>query len=438
MKDKIGIVGAGLVGSLLAVILKKKGFQVQVFEKRSDPRKSSVDAGRSINLALSHRGIQPLKLAGVYETIAPFLIPMKGRMMHDETGKLTFQPYGKEGQFINSVSRAQLNQLLIESAEEAGVEVLFDHKCVDIDFDSNIISFENESSFNCDLIVGTDGAFSAVRKKLQFTDRFNFSQHYIEHGYKELCINPKNGEFGLEPNYLHIWPRGNFMLIALPNNDKTFTCTLFFPFEGSPSFEELTGKAEVEAFFTKYFRDAKTHMPDITDQYFNNPTSSLITTKCEPWHKNRTILLGDAAHAIVPFYGQGMNSGFEDVRLFIEMAESENWDWKKVLPDYSAKRKKDADAISELALYNFIEMRDHVGDPNFLKRKKLEAQIQERYPKEWIPLYSMVTFSNMPYSEALRLGKIQKKIMDDVLENEASEINLPEIIERFNTLKRGG
>ena len=227
------------------------------------------------------------------------------------------------------------------------------------------------------------------------------------------------------------------MLIALPNNDGTFTCTLFFPFEGSPSFAELNTKDEVNAFFDKYFKDAKDLIPDLADEFFTNPTSSLVTTKCEPWHKNNTILLGDAAHAIVPFYGQGMNSGFEDVRLFVEMAEEKNWMWDQILPVYSSTRKKDADAISELALHNFIEMRDHVGDPDFLRRKKLEAQIQEQYPKEWIPLYSMVTFSDLPYSEALRLGKIQKKVMDEFL-NQSEEISFIEVIARFNTLKKDG
>ncbi|WP_436517922.1 FAD-dependent oxidoreductase [Ekhidna sp. To15] len=437
MKDKISIVGAGLVGSLLAVILKQKGFHVQVFEKRKDPRTSGVSEGRSINLALSDRGIRPLKLAGVYEKIEPYLIPMNGRMMHDQAGELTFQSYGKEGQFINSVSRGQLNKLLIESAEQAGVEVFFDHKCSDIQFDTNTIFFENGKQIESNLIVGTDGAFSAIRKKLQFTDRFNFSQHYIEHGYKELEIKPKEGGFRLEPNYLHIWPRGNFMLIALPNADKTFTCTLFFPFEGSPSFAALTTKEEVDAFFKEYFSDAQELIPDLSDQFFKNPTSSLVTTKCEPWHKQRSILLGDAAHAIVPFYGQGMNSGFEDVRLFVEMAEEMSWEWDKILPAYSSTRKKNADAISELALHNFIEMRDHVADPDFLRRKELESKIQERYPAEWIPLYSMVTFSDIPYSEALRLGKLQKKVMDEVLKLETSEVNYEKIIDRFNALKKG-
>ncbi len=438
MKDKISIVGAGLVGSLLAVILKQKGFEVQVFEKRKDPRKSEVQEGRSINLALSQRGIKPLKLAGVYDTIAPYLIPMHGRMMHDEIGNLTFQPYGKEGQFINSVSRAQLNELLITSAENAGVEVFFDHRCEAFDFETNTISFDNGTSSKSDLIIGTDGAFSSIRKRLQLTDRFNFSQHYIEHGYKELCIEPKDDEFRLEPNNLHIWPRGNFMLIALPNNDKTFTCTLFFPFEGDPSFDTLNSKEAVQAFFEKYFKDTLDLIPDLADQFFTNPTSSLVTTKCDPWNKNRSILLGDAAHAIVPFYGQGMNSGFEDVRLFVEMSEEMNWDWDQILPKYSSMRKKDADAISELALHNFIEMRDHVADPKFLRRKKLEARIQEKYPEDWIPLYSMVTFSDIPYSEALRLGKIQKKIMDEVLSKPDSELNLEQVISQFNALKKVG
>lgn len=434
MKDKISIVGAGLVGSLLAIILEQKGFQVQVFEKRKDPRKSKKSEGRSINLALSHRGIKTLKLAGVYDTIAPYLIPMNGRMMHDESSRLTSQPYGKEGQFINSVSRAQLNELLVKKAEEAGVEFFFDHKCTKVELKTNTLSFRNGKQVVSDLIIGADGAFSAIRKRLQYTSRFNFSQHYIEHGYKELTIEPKDNDFQLAPNYLHIWPRGNFMLIALPNNDKSFTCTLFFPFEGSPSFAELTDDSKVASFFEEYFPDARALIPNLTEQFFHNPTSSLITTKCNPWHKERAILLGDAAHAIVPFYGQGMNSGFEDVRLFVEMAEEMNWNWDRILPAYSAHRKKDADAISELALYNFIEMRDHVSDPNFLRRKKLEAEIQGQYPETWIPLYSMVTFSDIPYSEALRLGKIQRKVMDEVLQEE--KVDFKKIIDRLNVLKQ--
>jgi len=435
MKDKISIVGAGLVGSLLGLALKQKGFEVSLYEKRNDPRKSKVAEGRSINLALSRRGILPLQRSGVFEKIESFLIPMKGRMMHDERGTLSFQPYGKEGQYINSVSRAQLNRLLVESAEEIGVEVYFEHACKDVDFDTSTLTFLNGDAVKSDVIVGTDGAFSAIRRKMQLTDRFNFSQHYIEHGYKELTIHSKDGDFALEPNYLHIWPRGNFMLIALPNNDKTFTCTLFFPFDGDPSFEALETIGDIIPFFEKYFKDVLDLIPDLENQFEQNPTSSLVTIQSFPWHRNKTILLGDASHAIVPFYGQGMNSGFEDVRLFIEMAEKKNWQWDKVLPSFSNSRKKDADAISELALHNFVEMRDHVGDPNFLRRKKLESKIQEAYPNEWVPLYSMVTFSDMPYSEALRLGKIQKRVMDEFLEDDPENLDFGEVINRFNTLK---
>ncbi len=435
MKNKISIVGAGLVGSLLALLLKQKGFSVEIFEKRSDPRKAEVAEGRSINLALSDRGIKPLKMAGIFEKIQPYLIPMNGRMMHDEENNLTSQPYGKEGQFINSVSRAKLNEILIEEAEKEGVQVFFDHRCETIDFEANTIVFENGKSSTSDLIIGADGAFSSIRKKLQFTDRFNYSQHYIEHGYKELSIDPIDGNFALEPNFLHIWPRGNFMLIALPNSDKSFTCTLFFPFEGKPSFDSLKDKEDVKNFFQSYFPDAYELIPNIVEQFESNPTSSLITITCDPWDKNRTLIIGDSAHAIVPFYGQGMNSGFEDVSLFIEMSEELNFDWDVILPKYSSFRKKDADAISELALYNFLEMRDHVGDENFLRKKELERQIQEAYPNEWIPLYSMVTFSDMRYSEALRLGKIQRQVMSEFLSQDPENVDFRKVIDRFNALK---
>lgn len=424
-----------MVGSLLTLLLKQKGFNVEVFEKRSDPRKAEVAQGRSINLALSHRGIQPLKQAGIFEKIEPSLIPMRGRMMHNERGELTFQSYGKEDEHINSVSRATLNELLIEEAEKEGVIFHFSKKCQAIDFESSTIYFEDESEANADLIIGSDGAFSSVRQKLQTSDRFNYSQHYIEHGYKELTIEPINEDFGLEPNYLHIWPRGNYMLIALPNCDKTFTCTLFFPFQGDPSFESLGSDKQVKEFFQKNFKDALNLIPNLVGQFSANPTSSLVTVSCSPWNKSRTLIIGDAAHAIVPFFGQGMNSGFEDVRLFVELAEKLDFNWDKILPKYANERKKDADAISELALHNFVEMRDHVADSRFLARKKLESELQSAFPKEWIPLYSMVTFSDIPYSEALRLGKIQKQVIDEAL-SASSALDHAAIIGKFNKLKK--
>lgn len=434
MKDKIIIAGAGLVGSLQALLLKQKGFEVHVYEKRSDPRRSEVAEGRSINLALSHRGIQPLKQANVFDRIEPSLIPMKGRMMHSESGELSVQPYGKDGQHINSVSRAMLNEALIQAAEEEGTHFSFDHRCEAIDFETNVVHFSNGSTDKGDLIIGSDGAFSAVRKRFQMLDRFNYSQHYIEHGYKELRMDPVNGDFALDPNYLHIWPRGNFMLIALPNRDKTFTCTLFFPFEGEPSFASLSDEEKVSDFFSAYFADAVDLIPELVSQYEANPTSSLVTISCEPWFKNRSLLIGDSAHAIVPFYGQGMNAGFEDVRLFMEMAELKKYDWDELLPYYSSARKVDADAISELALHNFIEMRDHVGNPNFLRRKKLEAKLQEHYPNDWTPLYSMVTFTDIPYSKALSIGKVQTQVMNEFLDKKESDYQLEDIIGRFSSL----
>lgn len=442
--EKISIVGAGLVGSLTAILLKHRGFDVSVFEKRPDPRTAKGSAGRSINLALSDRGIGALQLAEAFDAVSPLLIPMKGRMIHDTEGNLTVQPYGIEGQHINSVSRALLNKTLLERAEDMGVHVFFDSKCESVNFEESKLSFAHaHEPITSDLIIGTDGAFSAVRQQLQRTDRFSFSQHYIDHGYKELTIQPAGDDFALEPDFLHIWPRGNFMLIALPNNDKSFTCTLFFPFEGAPSFQSLDTADAIETFFTQYFGDALELMPDLVEQFNANPTSSLVTTSCSPWHRNRSMVIGDAAHAIVPFYGQGMNAGFEDARLFVEMAADMDYAWDQVLPRYSATRKKDADAISELALNNFIEMRDHVGDPTFLHRKKLEAALQKAFPEDWIPLYSMVTFSAMPYHKALQLGKLQQRVLEDVLKaaggpdlKPVAEDQYIHIVQRFNDLKK--
>ncbi|MDE0472230.1 MAG: NAD(P)/FAD-dependent oxidoreductase [Ekhidna sp.] len=436
MTDKIGIVGAGLVGSLLGISLKQKGFDISLFEKRKDPRKTKIHEGRSINLALSRRGILALQAVNIFDKIEPLLIPMKGRMVHDVKGELTFQPYGNEGQHINSVSRGRLNQTLIEELEKSGVLINFEHKCERVNFEDSTLEFLHGKKEKFDAILGTDGAFSVVRKQMQQLDRFSFSQHYIDHGYKELNMPPLNDDFAMKPNYLHIWPRGSFMLIALPNQDKTFTCTLFFPFEGDISFNSLIDKDGILSFFDSYFPDVLSLIPDLEEQYQKNPASSLMTIKSCPWHKNRTLLLGDASHAIVPFYGQGMNAGFEDVRLFVEMAEKMNWEWQSIPPAFSSARKPDADAIAELALNNFIEMRDHVGEADFLKRKELEAKLQDAHPEEWIPLYSMVTFSDLSYSEALRLGKIQQKVLDGFLDEGSDKCSYDKIIDRFNTLKK--
>jgi kynurenine 3-monooxygenase len=422
----IAITGAGLVGALLTIFLKKRGYEVSVFERRSDMRLQVEDVGRSINLALSNRGIKSLESVGLAQHVKQIAIPMHGRMMHAVDGELTFQAYGKEGQFINSISRKDLNILLINTAEEAGVKFNFNRRVLDVDLKNTSLTYSIDgatSSQNFDAIVGADGAFSVVRLAMQFTDRFDFSQDYIDHGYKELHIPAGDaGVFKLEKNALHIWPRESFMMIALPNPDGSFTCTLFFPFEGNPSFTTLKTRDNIQNFFKITFPDALALMPDLLHDFESNPTSSLVTMKCYPWARNNTLLLGDAAHAIVPFYGQGMNAGFEDCRILNDLLDQHNDNWNKVVASFQELRKADADAIAQLALDNFIEMRDLVADADFLLRKKIEAKLHTLYPDKWIPLYSMVTFhEDIRYSEAYRIGKKQKALMDKVMEQPGIE-----------------
>ncbi len=438
---KVAIVGAGLVGSLLSIYLAKRGYKVSVYERRMDMRKHQIEGGRSINLALSNRGIRALYEIGLSEVLRKNSIPMHGRMIHDEKGKINFQPYGKSGQFINSVSRGGLNMALMTEAEKCGVEFFFEHRCVHVDFDKTELTLkENEAIYHktYDSIIGADGAFSAVRNAMQFTDRFEYAQSFIEHGYKELRIPPgEKGEFLFEPNALHIWPRESFMLIALPNPSMTFTCTLFLPFEGAVSFSQLTTEDAIHRFFEKYFPDALALMPTLHEDFRDNATSSLVTVRCYPWVKNKTLLMGDASHGIVPFFGQGMNAGFEDCRILNELLDTHDDDWETVLTKFQEQRKPDADAIAQLALDNFVEMRDLVADATFLLQKKIEAKLHELYPDKWIPLYSMVTFhDNLRYSEAYRTGQRQKKIMDEVMqtpniESNWGSLNFEEIVNRL-------
>ncbi len=436
----ITILGAGLVGSLLGIYLSDRGYKVQIYERRADPRKKGYVGGRSINLALSDRGWQALAKAGVEQKIKDIAIPMRGRMMHDTQGKLTFQPYGKDGQAIYSVSRALLNIELINHAEnEANVSFHFNQKCLEVDLEKKIITLENTEngdinseiySVSADFIFGADGSFSPVRLAMQKTDRFNYSQTFLDYGYKELTIPASaDGTHLLEKNALHIWPRGNFMLIALPNTDGSFTCTLFFPYKGEPSFESVNTDNEVLKFLQTYFPDIISLIPDITKAFSTNPTSSLVMVKANPWvYRSDVALIGDAAHAIVPFYGQGMNAGFEDCYVLNEILEKNADNWEISLQEYQESRRPDADAICELALNNFIEMRNLVGDTTFLLRKKIEAKINELYPEKWIPLYSMVTFSpKIRYSEALAIGKKQDKIMAEVMQ-------IPDIQDKWQEL----
>lgn len=421
---QITILGAGLVGSLLSIFLAKKGYQVTIYERRADMRKAGAIGGRSINLALSHRGLKALDAIGIKEKIQESCIPMPGRMIHDLEGNLDFQPYGKEGQFINSVSRGGLNELLVNEAEAQGVKIEFEHRCTDVDFDNASASFDNGSTIQADFLFGADGAFSSLRTAMQKTDRFNYTQEYITAGYKELSMPPTaEGDFALDPGALHIWPRGEYMLIALPNLDKTFTCTLFFPFEGAISFEALKTEADVTAFFNDKFKDAVPHLTNLEKEFFENPTSSLITVRCSPWVKGNTALIGDAAHAIVPFYGQGMNSGFEDCYVFNQLLEKHGDINDALLAEYQSLRIPDGNAIADLALYNFIEMRDKVADEKFILQKKIEKKLNQLHPDKWVPLYSMTTFSDFRYSEAWALGRKQQSIMDKVLEQPGVEEN---------------
>jgi len=422
----MAIAGGGLVGSLLSIYLAQRGHRVSVFERRPDMRKRTLNAGRSINLALSNRGLRALDEVGLTTEIKTAAIPMHGRMIHDRQGKLTYQPYGKEGQFINSISRSNLNMVLMDKAESLGVKFHFENRINAVDFEATRLLIQTPGSGPdddrdenpvFDAIIGADGAFSAVRGSMQITDRFDYSQHYIAHAYKELHIPPtQRGAFQMEKNALHIWPRESFMLIALPNPDGSFTCTLFFPFEGPLSFHSLRTEGDIKKFLKVTFPDAFALMPDAVEIFMSNPPSSLVTVKSFPWTKNKTLLIGDAAHAIVPFFGQGMNAGFEDCRELNQMLDNAS-DWPSLFSTFQKLRKPDTDAIAQLALDNFIEMRDLVADANFLLRKKIEARLNQLFPEKWIPLYSMVTFhDNIRYSDAFATGQKQKRIMDEVMQ----------------------
>lgn len=422
MAKKIAISGAGLVGSLLSIYLARRGYNVSIYEGRPDARKANLGGGKSINLALSDRGLKALAGVNLAEKVKQEMaIPMRRRVMHDKEGKLTYQPYGKEGQYINSVSRAGLNMLLMDEAEKEGVEIVFNQRTRKVNFDKPSIALQDEAGHvnevKADKIFGADGAFSAVRSGMQKTDRFNYSQEYIDHSYKELTIPPgSNGEFLLEKEALHIWPRGNYMLIALPNPDASFTCTLFFPNEGETSFETINSVEKARKFFSEQFPDALALMPDFDNDWKENPTSSLVIIRCFPWTKNGNVaLIGDASHAIVPFYGQGMNAGFEDCTVLNRLMD-EHSDWNSLFKAYEMERKPDGDAIADLAMRNFVEMRDLTGDADFLLQKKIEAKFAEKYPEKWTPLYSLVTFSeDVRYSDALKLGQYQDGIMAKIM-----------------------
>lgn len=434
MKKEVVIIGAGLVGSLLSIYMAKRGYSVSIFERRNDMRREAVEAGRSINLALSDRGIKALKEVGIAGEILDIAIPMHGRLIHTPEGGQAFQPYGKAGEFINSVSRRELNCRLMDLAEQHGVSILFGHKCEDIDWQKNEITFRtaNDAQSIISFLVcfAADGAFSAARlAHMLHHNKFDYHQYYIDCGYKELSIPAgDSNSFLLDQNALHIWPRKDYMLIALPNPDGSFTGTLFFPFEGPMSFEKLNTKEAVTSFFHATFPDVVDIIPDLSEQFFNNPTSSLVTVKCYPWIRgNNFCLIGDAAHAIVPFFGQGMNAGFEDCSILNQLMELHGDDWETILTKFQSLRKPDADAIADLAVNNFVEMSAKTADPKFLLQKKIESKLHERYPDKWIPAYSQVTFRpEIRYSEALANSEKQESIMQTIMSR-------PDIEDKWNS-----
>ena len=418
--------GRGFVGSILAIFLAKRRHTVSVFERRGDPRKPDVYAGRSINLVVSHRGWTSLRAAGVEDAVKEIVVPVYARMMHDRDGKLNRVPYSIDNRAIHSVSRGELNRRLLTEAEKLpNVKLHFNHRCADVHLDNATCTFHNEvtgesAPVKADIVFGSDGAFSAVRQKMM-QGRFTYSQEYIEHDYKEVAF-PANadGTPKMDPQCLHIWPRRYFMLMGLANQDGGFTGTLFMPnthTEHAPGFDTVKTEEQVKSFLQEHFADAMPMVPDLVEQYLRNPQSSLAIIRCNPWTINgKVALIGDAAHAIIPFYGEGMNAGYEDCKVLNDLLNELGDDnWPAVLAAYGKARKPNGDAIADLSLRNFIEMRDLVADPKFLLRKKIEGHLQAKHPDQWLPLYSQVKFSDIQYKDAWREGLRHDRIMEEVL-----------------------
>ena len=422
MMKKITIVGAGLVGSLCALYLTKRGHKVSIYERRNDLRSEIITAGKSINLALSERGWTALRKVAAQTEIKKIAIPMYKRIMHDQKGNLTEQNYGKDGEAIYSVSRAELNVIMMKLAEKNGAQLYFNEKCIDANLEEATTTFENtktdtEQAISADLVIGADGSLSTIREQMVKKHRHEYAYNEIEHDYKELLIPAgEKGTHLLEKSALHIWPRGEFMLIALANLDGSFTCTLFAPKKGENSFEGLNSKQEVENYFTSIFPDFISLVPDLYQQWNTNPTSALGIVKTYPWNVNdTTLLIGDAAHATVPFYGQGMNAGFEDCRILDELLDKHNENFLKSFDEFSKVRKPNADCLQDLSMQNFIVMRDSTSNEKFLLQKKIEKKFANLYPEKWIPLYSMVSFTNISYSDAWEIGMKQEKMMEEIM-----------------------
>ncbi len=416
---KLVLIGSGLAGGLLARYLGRRGYDVDLYERRADPREGNIVGGRSINLAISTRGIHALEQIGIAQEALQHAIPMRGRMIHDRSGTLHFSPYDVDPKkCINSIGRAALNTTVIDAAQRYGnVRVYFNHKCTAVDLDSAVAHLETASgtvTARGDAVIGVDGAFSAVRQSMQLKiDNFEYDESYLAHGYKELTIPPgQDGSWQMEKNALHIWPRKSFMMIALPNPDGSFTCTLFWEFEGPRSFATTHSDDDVHRFFDEEFPDAVPLMPTLLEDFRQNPTGSLVTIRCAPWfYHAKVCLIGDAAHAVVPFYGQGMNAAFEDCVVLDECLEEFPNDRERAFTEYFLRRKENADALADLAIGNFIEMRDKTTSKTFRAKKKLDHLLEAALPGIYLPLYTMVTFTRIPYAAAARRARLQDRIV---------------------------
>jgi len=418
---KIILIGSGLAGGLLAAYLGRRGYDVDLYERRADPREGNIVGGRSINLAVSTRGIHALEQIGIADEVLRYAIPMRGRMIHGKSGELHFTPYDVDpNKCINSIGRAALNTTVIDAAQRyPNVRVYFNHRCTDVDLHSaaaHLLNTSTSQAVNCsgDAIMGVDGAFSAVRQSMQMQiHNFAYDESYLAHGYKELTIpQGADGSWQMEKNALHIWPRKSFMMIALPNPDGSFTCTLFWEFEGPRSFATTKTDDDVRRFFYEEFADAVPLMPALLEDFRQNPTGSLVSIRCAPWYyRDKICLVGDAAHAVVPFYGQGMNAAFEDCIVLDECLEKFPDNRERAFAEYFSRRKENADALADLAIGNFIEMRDKTASKTFRAKKKLDHFLEGALPGMYLPLYTMVTFTRIPYAEAARRARLQDRIV---------------------------